>query len=414
MKIEFVNNKPYIEEVCLDEIVKSNKTPFYLYSQNSIQETYKKLSKSLSSEIFYAVKANSNQAILMLMKNFGAGADVVSIGELKRVLAVGFHPNKIIFEGVGKSEDDLLYAVNNNIRLINAESINEIININKIGKELQKKIHIGLRINPDIDANTLEKISTGKKSDKFGINISKLSETLSLINTLDNINLKGISCHIGSQINNLKIFEKVFKTMKKTADFVLSQNISLEYVDLGGGFGVNYENDREDLDITGISKLVHSIFKDSKYKISFEPGRYLIAKSSIIVTKILNTKENGDVNFLITDAGMQTLIRPAMYNALHRVQVLSNLNNKEKKYTIAGPICETSDTLVKDIMLPEQNVNNYLAIKDTGAYGAVMSSNYNSRGIPSEILINKKKYFIIHKEESIEEIINRDSIPDWL
>ena len=414
MNITFHENRPFFEGVCIESIINSQNTPFYLYSQKHIEDIYKDLKNTLRSEIFYAVKANSNQAILKIIKNCGSGADVVSAGELERSLEAGFDPSKIIFEGVGKSEADIKYAIQKNIRLINVESLNEIKLINQIGNNLNKTINIGIRINPDIDGNTLNKITTGKKTDKFGINIDQLTNIFSELKSYKHINIKGISCHVGSQLKNFKIFENIFSTMKKTADKFSSQGTTLEYVDLGGGFGVNYESNINNLDMQGIGKLVNKIFYQSGYKISFEPGRYLVAKSGVIITKILTSKENGGINFLITDAGMHTLIRPAMYGAIHRIEALTNLEREKVNYTIAGPICESSDIIAKNILLPQQKINNYLLIHDVGAYGAVMASNYNSRGIPAEILVNQNKFFIIHQEEKITNIIKRDKIPDWL
>ena len=234
------------------------------------------------------------------------------------------------------------------------------------------------------------------------------------LSSYQNIKIIGISCHIGSQLKDLKIFENVFSTMKKIADKFIANNIKLKHVDLGGGFGVNYESDSNNLDIHSIGKLVKKIFDQKSYKISFEPGRYIVAKSGIIITKILTLKKNGGINFVITDAGMQTFIRPAMYDAIHRIEALNNQEKEKINYTIAGPICESSDIISKNIQLPKQKVNNYLLIHDVGAYGAVMASNYNSRGIPAEILVNKDNFCIIHQEEKISDIIKRDKIPNWL
>ena len=414
MSIYFKNNKPFVEGVCLDDIINSHSTPFYIYSQKGITETYKKLIENLNSEIFFSVKANSNQAILKLLNSCGAGADVVSVGELERALVAGFNPDKIIFEGVGKSKNDIEYAIEKNIRLINIESINELILVNSIGSRLHKKINIGIRLNPDIDGKTLNKISTGKKTDKFGINITQLNEIITIIKSCENINLKGISCHIGSQIHDLSIFKNVFQTMKKTANLLINKKINIEHVDLGGGFGVNYDKDSDDLDLNELGILIKSTYYDASYKISFEPGRFLVAKSGILISRILTTKENGGINFLITDAGMHTLIRPAMYGAIHRIQPLKNLNKEKITYTIAGPICESSDILVKNINLPKQEIDNYIAILDVGAYGAVMASNYNSRGMPKEFLIFNDQYSLIRNQESITETIKRDLIPNWL
>jgi len=414
MSIYFKNNKPFVEGVCLDDIINSHSTPFYIYSQKGITETYKKLIENLNSEIFFSVKANSNQAILKLLNSCGAGADVVSVGELERALVAGFNPDKIIFEGVGKSKNDIEYAIEKNIRLISIESINELILVNSIGSRLHKKINVGIRLNPDIDGKTLDKISTGKKTDKFGINLTQLNEIITIIKSCENINLKGISCHIGSQIHDLSIFKHVFQTMKKTANLLINEKINIEHVDLGGGFGVNYDKDSDDLDLNELGILIKSTYYDASYKISFEPGRFLVAKSGILISRILTTKENGGINFLITDAGMHTLIRPAMYGAIHRIQPLKNLNKEKITYTIAGPICESSDILVKNINLPKQEIDNYIAILDVGAYGAVMASNYNSRGMPKEFLIFNDQYSLIRNQESITETIKRDLIPNWL
>ena len=414
MNIEYKNGKPFFEDCSLEEIIKLNRTPFYIYSQSSLENTYSKLKKDLDAEIFYAIKANSNQAILKLIKNFGSGADVVSVGELKRSLLAGFSEKKIIFEGVGKSKRDLEFAIDKNIRLINIESFDEIDLINEIGKEYNKVVDVGIRLNPDIDGNTLDKISTGKKTDKFGIEINKVNQLLIKFRELKNINLKGLSCHVGSQINNLKIFEKVFKTMKEVTNFFISNNIPIQHVDLGGGFPVNYDKDSVDMNISQIGELANLMFRNMPYEISYEPGRYLVAKSGKIITKIMTTKNNGGINYLITDAGMQTLIRPAMYASYHRIDSMNIIDKKKIKYTIAGPICETGDTLAKNIFLPEQKLGDYLIIHDTGAYGAVMASNYNSRGIPAEILVHKNQFATIREEEEILEIAKKDIIPDWI
>ena len=414
MLISFEDEKSFIEGVCLNDIIKNQPTPFYIYSQETITKKYKTLYDTLKSEIFFSVKANSNQAILTLMCNLGAGADVVSVGELERAICAGFNPNQIIFEGVGKSLDDIKYAINKNIRLINVESIEELETINSIGKSINKIVNIGIRLNPDINSNSLDKISTGKKTDKFGISLDQLKQIIDLVKLSKYIKLQGISCHIGSQINEISIYEKLFLTMKDLAQIIISNGIDIKYLDLGGGFAVNYEKNDDDLDINIISKLINSIFSKVSYKLSFEPGRYLVAKSGIIITKILTSKTNGGINFLITDAGMQTIIRPAMYGAVHRIESLSSFNKENKIYTVAGPICESSDIISKNISLPLQKSQNYLAIHDVGAYGAVMATNYNSRSLPAEILINAKKFYTIRQSENISKVIEKDNVPEWL
>ncbi len=413
MIISFKNDKPFIEGVSLDELTSAIETPFYLYSQKSITDTYKKLKDSLNTKIFFSVKANSNQAIISLMKSLGAGADVVSAGELERALRAGMPPDKIIFEGVGKSLNDIEYAVHNNIRQINIESMEELNAINAVGQTLNKKIIIGIRLNPDIDSQSHYKISTGRKTDKFGIAFDLLPDLCSEIKKLEQIKLNGISCHIGSQIHEIKIFEEVFNKMKKATEIIKENDLSIDHLDLGGGFGVVYDDEKE-LNLKELSSLIGSIFKNTTYDISFEPGRYLVANAGVVITKILTTKINESVNYLITDAGMQTLLRPAIYNAFHNIIALTNIGNDKIEYAVAGPICESSDILAKKILLPQQQTGNYLAICDTGAYGAVMSSNYNTKGLPAEILISNDNFSVIRNHERVSSIIDRDIIPVWL
>ncbi len=413
MIILFKNEKPFIEGVCLDELTTSVETPFYVYSQKSITDTYEKLKNSINAKIFFSVKANSNQAIISLMKSLGAGVDVVSAGELERALVAGISPDKIIFEGVGKSINDIEHAVHSNIRQINIESIEELNMINTIGQTLNKKIIIGIRLNPDIDSLSHHKISTGRKTDKFGITFNLLPDLCAKINKLEQIQLNGISCHIGSQIHDIKIFEKVFNKMKKATEIIKDNNLTITHLDLGGGFGVVYNKEKE-LNLKELSSLMNSIFKDKSYDISFEPGRYLVANAGVLITKILTSKTNESINFLITDAGMHTLLRPAIYNAYHKIIPLTNNSNNKIEYTIAGPICESSDILAKQIILPQQQTGNFLAICDTGAYGAVMSSNYNTKGLPAEILVSHNSFAIIRNHEKVSSIIARDIIPNWL
>ena len=412
--LQYKNNKPYIEGVLIDDIIKTQVTPIYIYSQNRIEKNYTALKDNLVGDIFYSVKANSNQAIIKLINSMGGGFDVVSTGELKRCLRAGANPEKIIFEGVGKSEEDILFAINNNIRLINAESFEELEKINRIGKSLRKEINIGIRINPDIDSQTLEKISTGKKSDKFGISINEINTIHSLITKYNNLKLIGISCHIGSQIFNLEIFDKVFKTMKDVVNSFIQSGVNIKYLDLGGGIGVQYNHSDPNIDLLELKKLIDLNFTDVPYELSFEPGRYLVANAGIILTKIITTKKNSGTNFLITDAGMNTFIRPSLYNAKHLIEPINNNAVNNFKYTIAGPICESSDVFAKNIEMLEQKSGDYLVIHGTGAYGAVMSSNYNTRELPAEILINKSSIAVIRERENIESVIDNDIIPSWL
>jgi len=412
--LQYRNNQPYIEGVAVNDIIKTYVTPFYVYSQKTISKTYKELQEALNAEIFYAVKANSNQAIIKLMRSLGAGADVVSIGELKRSLNAGVESQKIIFEGAGKSIEDILFAIEQNIRLINIESLEELNQISSIANSINKQINIGIRLNPNIDSKTSDQISTGKKTDKFGIDIDELANLISSIKHTSNLSLKGISCHIGSQIYNMDIFEKIFNVMKNAAYKILQKGISIQYLDLGGGIGVQYIPTDPVINLEDLKKLIASYFSNVPYTISFEPGRYLIAKAGYLITKIITTKQNGGVNYLIADAGMNTLIRPSLYKATHKIEAINCLSSTKTEYTIAGPICESSDILAKNVVLPQQNRGDYLIIHDAGAYGAVMASNYNSRGLPTEILVNDSSFAVIYKPQTIEENMDQDIIPSWL
>ena len=413
MSIIYRNEIPYLEEQNLVELTNSLPTPFYVYSQKKIIDTFLKLKRSLNKDIYFAIKANSNQAIITLLNSLGAGADVVSYEEMQRALTAGVSPERIVFEGVGKSKSDISSAIENNIRQINVESLEELQLIDTIAKSLNKQPRVGLRVNPDINTETLDKIATGNKTDKFGIDFDQLYGACEILKLLKNIKFTGLSCHIGSQILQINIFEKIFKKMKQAVEIFLSNNLPIDHLDLGGGFGIAYDNTQNQLDINKLAMLIDRIYPNPSFKISFEPGRYLVASAGYLITKILTNKKNSNINFLITDAGMQTLLRPAIYNAFHKI-IPFNQKGTETIYTIAGPICESSDILSKNIKLPRQKTDNYLIICDVGAYGSVMASNYNSKCLPMEILVNRNKYAVIRNQENISTVINRDKLPNWL
>ena len=412
--LTYKNNDPYIEGTSLYDLVKVCQTPFYVYSQEKIINQVNKTKEILGNNIFYSIKSNSNQAILKLMNSLDIGADVVSVGELKRALEAGFNPNKIIFEGVGKSEQDLLYAMHKNIRLINTESLEEIKLLDSLATEKNKVVDIGVRLNPDIDGETLSKISTGKKTDKFGIEIDKIDKIIELVKICKSLNFVGISCHIGSQISKIEAYKNTFNQMKIAANKFIESGINIKHVDLGGGFHVKYKDSDPDFNIEMVKKELDNCFAQTKYELSFEPGRYLIAEAGITVTSIITMKNNGGINYLIVDAGMNTLIRPAMYAAHHEILAINKNSEEFMDYTIAGPICESSDIFSRNIKLATQKIGDLLVIKNTGAYGKVMSSNYNSRPLPSEILVNKDNYAIVFSPEKIEKTIKADILPSWL
>ena len=323
MLIDYENNYLKIENVSITELSKKYSTPFYVYSTKIINQNYNKLRSNLNSNIYYSVKANSNQAFISLFSKLGAGADVVSGEELRRSLSADVKPSKIIFEGVGKSQNDIILAIKNNIKQINVESLEELELINIVSKNLNCKANIGIRINPDVEAETDNKISTGRKSDKFGINFIEIPEVIKKINNLKNIKFIGLSCHIGSQIFSLRVYENMFKKMKQAVNIFHENNLNIENLNLGGGMGFDYTK-KKIFNINGLGKLVKKYFSNIPYNISFEPGRYLIAKSGTLITKIILIK-SGIKNFIVVDAGMNTFIRPALYNAFHNI--LHTFNN---------------------------------------------------------------------------------------
>ena len=397
-----------IEDVSLKELASNYTTPFYVYSVDSIKKNYNTLKSSLRKDIYYSVKANSNQAILSLLFNLGAGADVVSGEELKRVLAVGINPNKIIFEGVGKSKEDIEFSIKNEIKQINVESLSEIKLINKLAGSQNKKVNIGIRINPDIDIDSHNKISTGKKTDKFGITLDKLNDVISTLNVSKNICCIGISCHVGSQIFSINIFEQTFKKIINVINIFKTHKFEITNINLGGGMGVDSQNNKI-FEINKLSQITKKYFGETSYKISFEPGRYLVAESGILVTKVLTVKKSGNTNFLIVDAGMNNFIRPALYDDYHKIDPIQN-DYRNINYAVAGPICESSDIFHSNIKLPEQNINDILTISNVGAYGSVMSSNYNSKVLSAEIMVSKDKHYLIRPAQKIEELISKDIV----
>ncbi|PPR40867.1 MAG: Diaminopimelate decarboxylase [Alphaproteobacteria bacterium MarineAlpha5_Bin12] len=404
-----MKNKLQIEKINIDKLIKKYQTPLYVYSYNKLKNNYKKLTNILKKNIYYSVKANSNQAIISLFSKLGSGIDVVSGEELQRALKAKVNPNKIIFEGVGKSKDDLRLAIKKDIRQINIESVDEIKIINQLAKSLKRKINIGIRINPNIDGKTNKKISTGLDHNKFGINLKDLKKTIDKIKSSSNINFVGISCHIGSQIFSLSVYKRLFLKMIELEKFFTKNGLVVKHLDLGGGMGYDYAKKMK-FDLYKFSRLINKYFSNVDYEISFEPGRFLTANSGLLITKILMIKSSRKINFIVVDAGMNTLIRPALYNEMHNI--FSPKKNKgKKKYSIVGPICETSDTFAKEIVLPKQSIDDILIIEDVGAYGSSMSSNYNSKVLPAEILIKDNKDYLIRKRQDINELIKRDKIP---
>jgi len=396
----------YIENISAERIAKQFGTPSYVYSYDKIKNNinnFKKKFKTINPLICFSVKSNSNLKILNLINKFGLGADVVSKGELIIALKAKIKPEKIVFSGVGKTIDELKFAISKKILLINAESENEIVEIEKIAKKNNKKINIGIRLNPDTDAKTLKKISTGQRENKFGLTGKKFLEILNKYKSSKFINVICLSVHIGSQITSHIPYKNMLNVVKK---IIQQSNYKFKYIDLGGGMGIQYENNSKKLDYSKYNNFIKSFLKKNKLKIVFEPGRSIIGNAGYLISKIIYMKQTNSKNFVILDSGMNDLLRPALYGAKHKI-VPSKLNRKKisKKHEFVGPICETTDKFltVKDYQKVYQG--DIIIICDVGAYGMVLSSNYNLRPKPAEILVNKNSAKIITRRQKLNNII---------
>ena len=404
--MNYINNKLSINNKFVESIAKKFGTPLYCYSFEKLKNNiinFKKNFKSFSPLICFAVKSNTNIKILKEIKKFNVGADVVSIGELMKALKAGIKPKKIVFSGVGKTTKEIEYAVTKNILLINTESKSEILEIEKIAKKKRKIINIGIRLNPNTDAKTLSQISTGKKENKFGVNQKIFLQLVSYLKDSKYLNLKCLSVHIGSQILNHKPYENMLKVIDQ---IISKSNHKFEYIDLGGGMGIDYEHNNSKLNLKKYSKNIQKFLRKNNSKIIFEPGRSIIGNSAVLITKILYIKEGYKKDFVILDAAMNDLMRPALYGAKHKI-IPSKKTKKvtKKSYEFVGPICESTDTFTIVKKYQKLNEKDFLVICDVGAYGTSLASNYNVRPKPIEILIKGSKIQIINKRQKISELM---------
>ena len=405
--LRYVGNNLFVEKLSIKNILKKNKTPFYIYSESQIAFNFLKFANTFKKTdplICFAAKSNSNLNILRVLGKLGAGADVVSGGELLKALKAGIRPNKIVFSGVGKTEEELKIAINKKILLINCESESEAKLVNNLSKKLRKKVSIGFRLNPNVDAKTHKNISTGKAENKFGLSIKNFKVFLKTVKTFKNVKLEALSVHIGSQILNDTPFRKTLNVMSK---LIKELKLNLKYVDLGGGFGINYSDKEKPINLSKYSKLVHNFSKKLNCKIIFEPGRSIIGNTGLLISKIQFIKKGANKNFIILDAGMNDFMRPALYEAFHKIIPISKKSSRMKgKIEFVGPICETTCKFGVYKNYPKINENEFVAITNVGAYGSSLSSNYNTRPLVAEILINKNKLRYIRKKQNLLKLIN--------
>ncbi len=404
--MKYKNKQFFIENLSAEKIAKKFGTPAYVYSYEKIRNNilnFKKNFNTINPLICFSVKSNSNLKILNLINKFNLGADVVSKGELTIALKAKIKPDKIVFSGVGKTLDELKFAINKKILLINTESENEIVEIEKIARKNNRKVNIGIRFNPDTDAKTLKNISTGKKENKFGLTKNKFLEILDKYKHSKFINIICLSVHIGSQITNHVPYKNMLLIINKLIE---KSKYNFEYIDLGGGMGIQYEKNSNKLNYIKYKNLIKSFLKKNNSKIIFEPGRSIVGDAGYLISKIIYIKSTNSKNFVILDSAMNDLLRPALYGAKHRI-LPAKLNKKKilKKHEFVGPICETTDKFLKVPKYQKLNQGDTVIICDVGAYGMVLSSNYNMRPKPAEILVNKDLAKVIKKRQKLSSII---------
>ena len=404
--MKYIKKKLTIDKVKVQDIAKKFDTPTYCYSYSQLKENinnFKKNFKSFSPLICFAIKSNTNVNLIREVKKFGLGADVVSMGELMIALKAGINPKKIVFSGVGKTSKEISYAIDKKILLINAESQSEIKEIDRIAKIKKKKVQIGIRLNPNTDAKTLSQISTGKKENKFGVNEKTFLELVSYCVSSKNISLKCLSVHIGSQILDHKPYEKMLNVIDK---IIVKTKHNFEFIDLGGGMGISYSDNNKKLNYNKYNIAIKKFLKKHSTKIIFEPGRSIVGNIGFLISKVIYIKENDQKDFVILDAAMNDLMRPALYGANHKTLPSIKTNQKSKKtYEFVGPICESTDKFTSLKNFQKLKEKDIIMMCDVGAYGMSLSSNYNVRPKPAELLIEGSKIRVIKKRQKHKDLM---------
>ncbi len=413
-EFNYQDDELFVESVPLKQIAEKFGTPCYVYSQSALTKAYQEFDAAFASRdhlICFAVKANSNIAILNLFAQLGSGFDIVSGGELQRVIKAGGDPGKTVFSGVGKSMHEMRMALDANILCFNVESESELISLNQIAKEMDKIAPVSLRINPDVDAKTHPYISTGLKENKFGIPASEAERIYQSAHLYQNIRFIGLDCHIGSQLTELEPFIQASKKMLSLLDTLQSKNLEIEHLDLGGGLGIRYTNEILPSIRDYISMLCASTHQ-AKQRLLIEPGRSLVGNAGILLTRIEYLKHTPVSNFAIVDAAMNDLMRPTLYDAYHEILPVKKNSGEINDYQIVGPVCETGDFLGHDRKIGLIS-GDFLAIMSAGAYGMSMSSNYNSRPRVAEIMVDKNTTHLIRQRETIDQLFSNEKIPSY-
>jgi diaminopimelate decarboxylase len=410
-----IDGRLHLEGVALDTLAERFGTPLYVYSRQALESAYQAYAEAFAATphlICYAVKANSSLAILNLFARLGAGFDIVSGGELARVLAAGGDANKIVFSGVGKTADEMRAALNADILCFNVESVSELHRLNRVAGELGKVAPVSFRVNPDVDPKTHPYISTGLKENKFGVPIADAAALYRLAASLPNLTITGIDCHIGSQLTDLSPLADAADRVFALVDVLAADGITLHHIDLGGGVGIRYRDETQP-DLAAYGRALAARFAGRREKLLLEPGRSLVGNAGLLLTRVEYLKPGEDKNFAIVDAAMNDLMRPALYEAYHEIVAVNERDAPKKRYDIVGPICETGDFLgfARDLAIEESDL---LALLSAGAYGMSMASNYNSRPRAAEILIDKNEIHLIRDRETQSSLMAGERLVDWL
>lgn len=413
---KFKNNELYCESVKIEKIVKKIGTPCYVYSHNTLVDHFTKIKKAFKEVdplVCFAMKSNDNLGVLRTLVNQGAGFDIVSVGELKKVLIAGADPKKIVFASVGKTEEEITLAMKKGILLFNVESLPELDEINRIAKKRKKKVKVALRINPDVAAPTYSQVVTGTLKNKFGIDLATAQKIMNMTKKYTHIKFSGLHVHIGSQITTGEPFVKAIRRVIDFQKKLKKDGIELEYLDIGGGLGIIYKDEKPQT-AKDFANNVLPLLKKTGLKIIMEPGRFISGNAGIFVTKVLYLKDNGVKKFLIVDGGMNDLMRPTLYGSYHEIVPLKKKSGRKVKMDVVGPICESGDYFAKDRLLPPLKKNDLLALMSAGAYCSVMSSNYNMRGNVPIAFVKGSKFELSRERQSFEELLKGERIPKFL
>jgi len=413
---EYKNGQLHCEGIPIYQIEEKVGTPFYLYSYNTLVRhftVFNNAFEGIPHLVCYSAKANSNLALIRLFINLGGGVDVVSGGELYRAIKGGADPKKIVFSGVGKRGDEIEYALKAEILMFNVESSQELQAINEVAGRIGKKAPISIRVNPDIDAKTHPYISTGLKQNKFGIDILRAPLAYRMATQLPNLKVVGIDCHLGSQIIEAEPFMEGLRKLKSLVEDLRNEGMEIQYLDLGGGLGITYEDEEPPHPVEYASTILEEI-KGFGCTLILEPGRVIVGNAGILVSRVLYTKENEEKRFVIVDAGMNDLVRPSYYGSYHHILPVNEEKREEIVADVVGPLCESSDFLAKGRRIPRLEPGELIAVMSAGAYGFSMSTNYNSRPRVAEVLVRDDQMFVIREREDYEDLVRGENIPDFL